>query len=61
MRLRNWIWISMAAGPRLAWWMALAYYGAPVVVFVAIAFAALVLIPKHIAVAILQQIRLLLG
>lgn len=61
MRLRNWIWISMAAGPRLAWWMALAYYGAPVLLIVALAVAALMLIPKPIAVAILRQLRLLLG
>lgn len=51
----------MAAGPRLAWWMALAYYGAPVLLIVALAVAALMLIPKPIAVAILRQLRLLLG
>ena len=59
MRLRNWIWVSMAAGPRLTWWMALAYYGAPVLVVVAVALAVLMLIPKPIAAAILQQLRLL--
>jgi hypothetical protein len=49
----------MAAGPRLTWWMALAYYGAPVLVVVAVALAVLMLIPKPIAAAILQQLRLL--
>lgn len=61
MQLRNWIWVSMAAGPRLTWWMALAYYGAPVLVVVALALAGLMLIPKPIAVEILQKLRLLLG
>ena len=50
----------MAAGPRLTWWMALAYYGAPVLVVVALALAVLLVIPKPIAVAILQQLHLLL-
>ena len=60
MRLRNWIWVSMAAGPKLTWWMALAYYGAPVLVILALALAVLMLIPKPLAVAILQRLRLLL-
>ncbi len=51
----------MAAGPRLAGWMALAYYGAPVLVVVVVALAVLMLIPKPVAVAILQQLRQLLG
>lgn len=51
----------MAAGPRLTWWMALAYYGAPVLLIVALAFGVLLLIPKPLAVAILKHIRLLLG
>lgn len=61
MRLRNWIWVSMAAGPRLTWWMALAYYGAPVLLIVALLLTALMLIPKPIATAILQQLRLVIG
>jgi hypothetical protein len=40
--------------------MALAYYGAPVLVVVTLAIAALMLIPKPVMVAILQQLRLLL-
>lgn len=51
----------MAAGPRLTWWMALAYYGAPVIMTITLAIAALMLTPKPIAVAILQRLRLLLG
>lgn len=61
MRLRNWIWVSLAAGPRLTCWMALAYYGVPVLVIVSLALAALILMPKPIAAAILQQLRRLLG
>lgn len=60
MRLRNWIWVSMTTGPRLTWWMALAYYGGPVLVIVAFVVAALMLIPKPIAAAVLELIRLVL-
>jgi hypothetical protein len=61
MRLISWIWVSLAVGPRLTLWLALAYYGAPVLVIVALVLAIFLLIPKPIAVAILQQLRLLIG
>lgn len=51
----------MAAGPRLTWRLALAYYAAPVLAVVALVFAVLVLIPKPIAAAILKELRLILG
>lgn len=61
MRLRKWIWVSMASGPRLTWWMGLAYYGMPVLVIAALALAVLLLIPKPIVLAILRELRLMLG
>lgn len=28
MRFTSWLWIALLVGPRTAWWMALAFYGA---------------------------------
>lgn len=35
MRLGNWMWLSLTTGPRLTWWMALAYYGGPILLIIA--------------------------
>lgn len=51
----------MAAGPRLTWSMALAYYGAPVLLIVALALAALLLIPEPLAVEMMRRLRDCLG
>ena len=53
MKLRDWIWVSFVAGPRLTWWMALVYYAAPVLFLAAVVVGVLLLLPK----TFLQAIR----
>jgi hypothetical protein len=57
MRLRNWIWVSMAAGPRLTWWLALVYFGAPVLIVAALVIGLLLAVPKLIVKEWLQVVR----
>lgn len=60
MRLGNWMWLSLTTGPRLTWWIALAYSGGPILLIIAALIAVLLVLPKPIVLVFLQVLRTVL-
>ena len=59
MKVQNWLWITLAAGPRLTWWMVLLYYGAVPLLILAMVVALIPLVPHNVVGRALEFVEFL--